>query len=48
MTGEQEVLNMARGIAESQAAEIDYMRRSLEARGAQESEAPVTMPGEDG
>ena len=48
MTDEEEVLNLARGISESQAAEIDYMRQLLSERGASESEPPVTMPGMDG
>jgi uncharacterized protein (DUF305 family) len=48
MTDEQEVLSLARGIAGSQASEIDYMRQLLAERGANESEPPVTMPGMSG
>lgn len=45
LTDEGEVLAMARGISESQAAEIDYMRQLIAERGSEESEPPVTMPG---
>lgn len=42
--GEPEVVALARGISESQAAEVGFMRHLLEVRGAEESEPPVTMP----
>jgi uncharacterized protein (DUF305 family) len=40
-----EVEALARGISESQAAEIQYMRELLTERGAVETEPEVTLPG---
>lgn len=45
MTDRPEVEALARGISESQAAEIEYMRELLTARGAVETEPDVTLPG---
>jgi uncharacterized protein (DUF305 family) len=45
VTDRPEVEALARGISESQAAEIEYMRELLTARGAVETEPDVTLPG---
>ena len=45
MTDRPEVETLARGISESQAAEIEYMRELLTERGAVETEPEVTLPG---
>ena len=45
MTDLPEVEALARGISESQAAEIEYMRELLTERGAVETEPAVTLPG---
>ena len=44
MTDLPEVEALARGISESQAAEIEYMRELLTERGAVETEPEVTLP----
>jgi uncharacterized protein (DUF305 family) len=46
VTDVPEVEALARGISESQAAEIEFMRELLTERGAVETEPEVTLPGD--
>ncbi|MET1012770.1 MAG: DUF305 domain-containing protein [Actinomycetota bacterium] len=45
LTDRPEVLALARGIAESQAAEIEYMRELLSQRAGSDAQPPQELPG---
>jgi len=47
-TDRPEIVTLAEGISTAQQAEIEYMQDLLRQRGAEETEAPVTMPSMDG